>query len=672
MILKEPVVLKFGPDEETKRNNYVYENLTGLIRDLRDLRENKIKSWRKLKSGMPEQERKTFPWRGSSNIVVQVIATNIDTLLAQIMASIYEVTPLWPIALVGEFGPEEESEEQRNAVEEFMTLMGTEKEELDLYRVESVLFDGAIGYGFSVAKVPWVTDFESVCVGEYRGVPIYRNEKSKDGPRPEVIPFEDFGCTPTAATITDARFKFHRLLLSKWDLQERAFTGKYDKDKVETILHSPDKNAPDQVKQEQYSKQGINLTSSEYNQTWFVDECHYDYWIKTGGINRRLNIIEFYHLGTRTSLRAIHNWYPDNQNIFIGAQLGYTDRGIFEQGFCEMLEHAQKELTAEHNRYADNETLANTSLYRVDPDSATRLDSNFSIYPTAVIPMRQNEFEVFNIGRANSSGIDRERQSLELVKMRTGVDNGLTAAGGGVVNPKRGIYSAMGTFAALQAGNRRSNLRCNDMRLAHVLLGQTFLKQYSEFGINTKLRYFGEQGKYLRKALENIRSGKMRIPVRAATASINREMEKQSDMLLVNVLRQHYMGITQVLQGLSQAPPQMQDYLVNTVVASDFLMKHILRNFGYDDINRLIPEPMIIKQFKEQMANAARQQKLQQFAGFGGGTAAGGEGPAASAIPSQPLLPPNTAQQGAGTGGAGNIGGQPNIPVPTGGPERVQ
>jgi len=665
MILQEPVLLKFSPEEEARRNSFVYDNLMGIIDALRERRENKIKKWRKLKDGTPERPQKTFPWRGASNIVVQVVATNIDTLLAQIMASIYETTPLWPIQIVGDWPTEEEQDEQKRAVEEFLTLMGTEKAELDLYRVESILFDGAIGYGFSVAKVPWITDFESVCVGEYRGTPTYRNEKTKDGPRPEVIPFEDFGCTPTATTLDEARFKFHVLPLSKWDLQERAFTGRYDKAKVDSILHAADRPSIDQVKQEKLTDQGVNISASEYNQTWFIYECHYKYWVRSGGMLRKLNIIEFYHLGTKTSLRAMYNWYPENQNIFIGAQLGYSDRGLYEQGFAEMLEHAQIELTSEHNRYADNETLANTSVYRVDPDSATRLDSNFSIYPTAVVPFRKDEFEVYNMGRASSTGIEREQQALSLVQQRTGVDNGITAAGSGIVNPRRGIYSAMGTFSTLQAGNRRSNLRSNDMRLAHVLLGQTFLKQYSEFGIGSKLRYFGDQGRFLTKAFDNIRSGRMRIPVKAATGSINREIEKQSDMLLVNILRQHYMAIAQLLQGLMQAPPPMQDYLVNTVIASDFLMRHILRNFGYDDINKLVPEPMLIKQFREQMTNANKQRTA-------GGAAGSLTGATAQNVPQQPILPTGSPQQGAGAGGTGNIAEQPNIPVPLGGAPRVQ
>lgn len=669
MVLQEPVLLRFGPEEETKRNKYVYDNLTALNRDLHELRENKIKQWRRDKDGMPEQEKKTFPWRGASNIVVQVAAANIDMLHAQVMASIYELFPLWPITVIGEWPPEEDSEEQRNAVEEFMNMMGMEKAELDLYRVESKLFESTIGYGFSVAKVPWVTEWESVCVGEYKGVPKYKNEKVVDGPRPDLIPFEDFGCNPQAPTIDDARFKFHVLRLSKYDLQERAFTGRYDKAKVDIILSLPDRGGVDQVKREQQRQEGINQSNDTINEEWDIYECHYPYWISFGGRKQKIRVIEFYHLKSQTSLRALHNWYPDNQNIFIGAQLGYTDRGIYELGFCEMLRHAQKEITAEHNRYADNETLANTSLFRVDPDAATRLDSAFSIYPTAVVPARKDEFEVMNIGRAGSNGIDREIQSLELVKMRTGVDNGIQGTGGGIVNPKRGIYSAMGTFAAMQAGNRRSNLRSNDMRLAHIRLGQTFLKQYSEFGIDTKLRYFGEQAKYLKRAFDNVKSGKMRILVQSATASINSEMEKQSDMLIVNMLRQHYMGIAQILQGLAQAPQHMQDYLVSTIVASDLVMRGVLRHFKYDDINKLVPEPQIIKQYKEQMANAAKQRKQSQGAG-----GAGGDGSSAESqdLSQQSLLPSNIPQQGAGVGGIGNPTGGTNIPVPTGNPGGIQ
>lgn len=651
MIITDPIELQFGPEEEAVRNSYVYDNITAVKRSLQKLVEDKIIDWRKLKDGKPESEKKTFPWRGASNLVIQVIASNIETLLAQVMASIYEVSPLWSASLVGEWPETEQGDEQRSAVEDFMQLMGLSKDELDLYRVESILFEAAIGYGFNAGKTPWVDENMSYCVGMQDG-PQFEERELMRGPRPEVIPFEDFAVNKNARTLEDARFKYHVVHLSRHELEERAWLGRFGKNgqsKVDTIIKSADR--PNRVAMEKDEQADITPAISEVERTWDIYECHYPYYVNFNGTKHRINIIESYHYQTKTSMRAIYNWYPGNQNIFFGARLGYTDRGIYGLGFCEILKMAQQELSAAHNRYADNGTLANTSLFRIDPDAATRVDANFSIYPSAAMPFKKDEFEVMAVGREIDTGIDRERQMLELVKYRTGLDSGMSGAGGGVVNPKRGVYSAMGTFAALQAGNRKSNLRIADFRLVHMEIGAKALELYSEMGIGKKAKYFGKQAEALKMAFDNIKAGKIRIPVKASTASINKEMEKQNDMLLVNIMRQHYMGISQILQNLPQAPEHMKDYLSNVIIASDFMMRHVLRNFGHDDVSRLLPEPQFIKQLKE--------QEIAKSRGTESSTGSGAEGNA-SPIPSEQLQQIDIQQQGADTS---SISGQQNESV---------
>jgi hypothetical protein len=658
MILKEPVPLKFGADEEAKRLKYVEENIRSLQKGLRPLIEDKIKKWRRLKNGQPETEKKSFPWRGASNLVIQVIATNIDTLLAQMLASVYEIMPIWPAELIGDWDSELHGEEQRAVTEKFLNLMALEKEELDLYRVESVLFESAIGFGLAVAKSPWVNEDDSYCIGESNGTPAYTEVERINGPRPEVVPFEDYWVTPDATTIDSARFQCHRLHLTRWDLEERKFLGRYDRSAVEYILsRGPDKGTVDQVKRDQQEQIGATIPESELEGRWTLYECHYPYWVRVGGQNRRLSIIETFHYESKTSLRAIHNWYPDNQNIFTAARMGYSDRGIYSLGYCEMLEHAQVEVSAEHNRYADNGTLANTSIFRIDPDASSRIDASFSLYPTAAAPFKKDEFEVLNIGRASDTGIDRERQALELVKSRTGVDNGLTAAGGGIVNPKRGIYSAMGTFSALQAGNRRSNKSIADFKSAHIELGRKFLKMYSEFGIGKRLQWFGKDADYLKMALQSVANNRLKIPVRASTGSINKEMEKQNLMLLVNLHRQHYQGITQILQNLGQAPPEVKEYLINVIVASDFMLRRLDRDFGFDDVSRLVPEAQIITQLKEQQANAAKQRQQS-----GGSNSGGGQGLSGAPVQGERVPQGDMAAQGSGLSGLPS--GAEQVPIP--------
>jgi len=653
MIVQEPIELKFGPEQEAIRLKYVYDNITAVKTSIRELVENKIIDWRKLKEGKPESEKKTFPWRGASNLVIQVIAANIETLLAQVIASIYEVMPPFACSLVGMWDESERGDEQRTAVEEFMALMALEKDELDLYRVESILYEAAIGYGFNAGKIPWVDENSSYCIGEMDGQPQFTEDELYRGPRPEVIPFEDFAVNRNATTLENARFKYHIIHLSKHELQERAWLGRYGadgQDKVDAILKSPDR--PGRVELEKEELVGITPSQGEVEQQWDLYECHYPYYVDFGGQKRRINIIETFHYQTKTSMRAIYNWYPGNQNIFFGARLGYTDRGIYGLGFCEILKMAQTELSAAHNRYADNGTLANTSVFTIDPDAMTRVDANFSIYPAAALPFKKDEFTIQQMGREIDTGIDRERQMLELVKYRTGLDSGMSAAGGGVVNPKRGIYSAMGTFSALQAGNRKSNLRIADFRLTHMEVGSKALELYAEMGLGKKGRYFGKQEEFLKKALDSIKNGRIRIPVKASTASINKEMEKQNDMLMVNLMRQHYMGISQILQNLPQAPEHMKDYLANVIIGSDFLMRHVLRNFGHDDISRLLPEPQFIKQLKE-------QQDAQSGRANGGAADSNNcsNGAGVSKIPVQPF---NIQEQGTDTR---SVSGQANEAV---------
>jgi len=610
MILTEPVPLKMGPEEEKVRNTYVYENIDSIKRGLVPLTENKIKEWRRLKDGIPEKDTKTFPWRGASNLVIQVIATNIDTLLAQVMASIYEVLPVWPCELVGDQSTEMYAEEKRNTMEEFLNLMAMEKDELDLYRIESQLFDGAIGYGYMAAKTPWVLEQESVCIGEQNG-PSFTEFDRVNGPKPTIIPLEDFGFTPRAESIDSARFKYHVLRLTKHDLMERKFLKKYDADKIDLIMSSPDRGGPTQTEKDKQQSTGAYTQNSTLEQEWDLYECHYPYIVNIGGQDRKISIIETYHFSTKTSMRALYNWYPNNENIFTVAQLGYTDRGITSLGYCEMLKHSQIEVSSQHNRYADNGTLANTSIYRVDPDVSSRLDASFSLFPTSILPAKESEFEVFNIGRQSDNGIDNERQALELVKARTGLDNGMSAAGGGVINPKRGIYSAQATFSALQAGNRRGDLRKADLKYAHVDIGRKVQKLYAYYGIGKRLRYFGKDGEYLKIAFDDVQKGLLRIPVRASTGSINREMEKQTMILLMPQFRQHYQAIAQVLQALPQAPQHMQDYLLNIIIANDMLMRRMAKVFGFDDLERLVPEPAIITKIKEQQKNVSKQRKEQ-------------------------------------------------------------
>src|SRR5438046_6481732 len=87
---------------------------------------------------------------------------------------------------------------------------------------------------------------------------------------------------------------------------------------------------------------------------------------------------------------------------------------------------------------------------------------------------------------------------------------------------------------------------------------------------------------------------KMGLPCYSSTASINKEVEKQNDMMLVNVMMRHYQSIAQLLGSMQSVTtaPAVKEYFIEVIIASNLLMKKILRNFGHDEVDRLIPDPL--------------------------------------------------------------------------------
>ena len=147
----------------------------------------------------------------------------------------------------------------------------------------------------------------------------------------------------------------------------------------------------------------------------------------------------------------------------------------------------------------------------------------------------------------------------------------------------------------------------------HLKMGRKFGKMYANFGIGERLKRFGQDAEWLKKALDNIRTGRLDLPIKAANASINKELEKQNDMLLMQVMQRHHGSIAQILQGLGAPgmPPELKMFLIGVVGASGQLMSRILRNFNHDDIGRLQPELKIFEMLKGAEANESRQQSNQ-------------------------------------------------------------
>jgi hypothetical protein len=592
--LSEPVKVKFGGDHDKALETYVHDHLDDLISSHRDLFTNKLPEWRRIYEGKPENEDKAWPWKNCSNLVIQIIGSYCDQLLARVLTAIHQTNPLWVMGLTGKWDEAERGEEKRIVVENYMNLIGQEPGHLDMYRNEYDLVHDAIKYGCSVLYIPFMEQWEEVVAG-YEGTNLVSKKvKLYSGPKPSKLPYETFLMTPRAKTLEEAEFKAVIKRLTWFDIENCVYQEIYDKDLVEKNLKGrPDRTGADI--NERAKETNSTQTHGKSMATWDIYECWFPY-IHNG---KKYRLIYSYHHATKTTLRKIFNWYPDNEEPLVGARLGYEGDTFRGRGYVQLLKDYQAETSTQHNQSCDAGTLSNTSIYRVDPNS--KLDANISIFPSAVLPLRKDELEVYQMGRQSGETIEMQRMTLELAKERAGVDPPTSGMGSGVTNPKKGGYSSMGTLAVLQEKNSRTNINITDFRYTHMKAGRFVLKLAAKFGPGVIAETFGEDQALLEEALKEVEKGRLNIPVKAATGSVNKEVAKQNDMLLMGVMKQHYQWVGSVLQTLPTAPEHMRDYILRSIQANDLLALHVLRNFEHEDASRFVPEARIVKEMLGKM-----------------------------------------------------------------------
>lgn len=649
-----PKKVEFSPEEYDYLHMYIKNKVEYIKAKNQNLREELLPRWVRNYKGIPAEDEKTFPWPGASNLVIQLIGEYSDELLARIM-SIYQTDPIFVAKLLGDF-EDGTGEQQREDLEFLMGDLVVEPTELDLYRVEETWWSSAIRYGTGIVKFPWevCTEKEYVYLGggsEEGGKINYTFDDltKRDGPRPENVPLNRWGIDPKYSNLEAADFVYHIVPKDKYQLQRmKQHPELYDPALIDKILPNPDRQQPDQFTMELQGTGRYGFT--------FMNECAFEWdlyecWFTYDKDGDTFNLISYFHLESNTLLGCIYNPYPKNIRAFEDARLAYDDETYYGYGFCEMLESYQRELSDTRNWKIDNKRFSTTGVGRVAKNS--KLSSVLQLFPGVFLPADEGEIEALNFG-ANALSLNTEDEQFILgaSTRRAGVDPAVGGSGGGIVNAKRGVYSSQGTAMVLQQSNNRNNLRMSDMRAAHVKLGRKILLLYSTFGMGTKLRKYGERAERIAQALQNYKDEKLGLVIKPATASLNRELEKQNDILLSATLERIYAGDAQILQSLSMQgiPPELKQYYVEVLKAKNFLMKHILRNFGHDDVERLVPVPSFLKDQR----NASF--KTNQI-GNGGAGINQGQGQNLGAVPTAG----NAFNAGVLPSAAGNSGRQVTI-----------
>ena len=613
------------PQKVTAENfgSQEYEDLLLHITDKVDLikaqnkgiREELMPKWVRIYKGTPAEKERQFPWPGASNLIVPVAGTFCDELLSRVMA-IYANDPLFVAKLLGEFD-DDSGEDERKILEKFLSDMALEPEELDLYRVEETWFSSTIRYGTGIVKFPWeyVVEKQSIYLGggTEEGTKAAHSTKTfvrRDGPRPENVPLNCFGIDTSAANLATTDFIYHTIPMDIIQLKKlEADDDVIDPLAVKAVIaKGADRQGPDEFTREQEISKKVESYHNRLTDEWDIEEC----WFTYDKGPERYSLIAKYHYKSETVMGIIFNPYPENMRAFEDAKLAYDDDTYHGYGFCEMFESFQREISTTHNWRTDNRHFSTTGVGRVNKNS--KLSSILQLYPGVLIPADKDEIEFFPFNQAAAlMSTEDEQLELMLAKERGGIDPSVGGSGGGQVNAKKGNFSTQGA-AVLQWQNNRNNLRMSDMRSAHVRLGRKVSRLYAEYGIGNKLRSYAAKAELLAKAFQHYKDGKLGLLIRPATASFNREVEKQNDILLAQSLGRLYQEDAQIIQAMGQQgmPDDLKAYYMEVLRAKNALMKTILRNFQHDDPDRLVPVPPMIKEQRNAQIGNNSQAAQQQ------------------------------------------------------------
>lgn len=632
------VLAKLG-EKEVKFKEHLKRRIQAINEGNSSLYKDKIVKWRAGYEARPAEEVRQFPFQNASNLVIPLIAIHADTLHARLMSALFKTQPLFYSKVYG-MG-DKASIELKEAYQEFMQYVGIEPQELDLYRVYNEWLAEAVKYGTSTVKIPWEKVMRDTLLPLSTSSPLegisasmkdFISETVYEGPRPEKLPFDAFGIPASAKTLEAADIKFHRRVMLKHELEERKFSGVYDKEAVDSILSSPDRTGPSNAQRENEESSGVKTAVSFGHQEWDIYECYLQWRYDQDKFAPRM--IGTYHLKSDTLLRTVYDNF--REEWFVGARMAHRDDMYHGYGFAEILWYFQEEASQKHNGRNDNQTIANTRVWRVAPDS--KLHQGYRVYPGAMLPAEEGEIEPLAHGEISATNMDEERLTLELAERRSGVSPPQQGFGAGTMSGKRGVYSAMGTLSLLQEGNRRTDLTISDMRDAHVRLGRIVSLQYEVFGKDStfhekRIKMFGEKAEFIKTALKKLTDKTMALPVYAATASVNKEVEKQNDVMLQQMVAKHYMMISQLLAQLQQpgVPPVIKSYALQVVDGANTLMKRILRNFDHEDVDVLVPDPL--KALREQAAQGGQQQQQPTPPGAGQAPPGPNGGPPMAQVP---------------------------------------
>lgn len=588
------------------------------------------------RAALPKGE-KQFPWPGSSNLEFPLTAIHADPVLADFMQTIHAPSDYWTVV-----ANRKDRVETAAPLTELMRRV--ERGFLKMRQVNERALLDMIVLGTSIYKNHWLHERKSV--RDY-GRPDARGERSiekvvkvKSHPLIEHIPLQHFYIPADAwnidpdAPIGGARWVAQRIDLTPSQLRVRAkgetpSAPAYDSAAVEIALSfetTPEDSIADKVR-----------TLEEFSPFHERRITLYEVWARfdIDGDGVEEDVVAIVHLPSGEILRALHNPFLHGKRPFHRTRYLPTF-GFYGMGMSEQLEWAQLTATKLLNATIDNVMLANTRMFGVP--------QNYNIGDNLIFPGKtwvlgpQEQIQEIKLGEVYPSIFQIQGQILQLAEQRTGISEIRQGNLSGL--PSR--TPATSLLEIVRQGNKKPDMIHADFREVHDEIGTQVFQNLAQRYAEDRFRW--EQ--YCTQALGAEDAAKV-LPVlaegvhafpefygvstTATSAMVNKEVEKQSFLGLLQIMSQVYGQLIQTTQFMQQTPPGSPSYETAAAAYSSGveLMSRLLEKFDIQNPDKYLGNLQAIAgMLQSQGANQNASLAMSGLQGAPGGMAAGGIDPA--------------------------------------------
>jgi hypothetical protein len=574
------------------------EYLTREITDATSSRFQLEKIWRDLMrmyEGVPKTPVQNFPVENAPNVEITLGAIACDSIYASMIDLIYTANPLVTVRGMPKMPEDVENNKDTKAFQRFINWCASNEADVREASEDAILDDVQLGTG--CLYIPWTEE-------RYKGKTASIINR---GPRVWAVPIEDF-LTPGGTKVRDIDqlpWVGLRFWLTHYEMLERGARNNWD---VDLALKTA---APDWVstRREEISKHYTGLHRAGQLYEIFDIYCYYD--IDGDGIREDLYIV--FDKSSRKCLKIAYNPY-DRRPIetMVYQRRPHAPYGL---GVLQMLAPFQEELSQLHNYQTLNALLANCRIWKAREG---RVPENMKIWPGRVIELMDvDDLKPEVMADTYSSLPQIQMMIMTLAERRVGANELAPSPKPSMFGSRMPGITAMSmmqqvnkrftpAFDGAKNAIARSLMQCMYRYQEQILAGNTAASEhiYSILGA-------ADGSRVVAILAEPSFDENMIVELTAASASINRESDRQNAMMLVQLLAGYYQRTLELVGIASspETPQEVRSVAVKIAAAAGEVIDRTIRTFDQ------VRDPALFLIEVEEEMQAATQQQPQEGLG---------------------------------------------------------